>query len=299
MRDWFNNSRAIWVAALLLAAASGARAQTPIPVPVPGGTPAPGQKAPGTAGTNQTFPGQTPPVLAGKTPRPGSAASVGTVSATAAGNTEPPANAAPGVEVDQVIGIVNGDLVLESDVDEERRFEAFEPFSTPGAFSRDRAVERLVDRMLILQQAKLQPDQVVTLAEAKAQLQSLRKDLPACKEYHCETEAGWEKFVHDQGFTMEELISRWQQRMEILKFIEMRFRAGIEVTPAQIKTYYTTKMLPEYAKVKATPPKLDVISDRIQELLLEEQVSALLSDWLKSLKAEGNVRMMRPGEVQP
>jgi hypothetical protein len=58
-------------------------------------------------------------------------------------------------------------------------------------------------------------------------------------------------------------------------------------------------MLPEYAKVHATPPKLEVISDRIQEILLEEQVTNLLSDWLKSLKAEGNVRMMRPGEVEP
>ena len=40
--------------------------------------------------------------------------------------------ASEGVLVDQVIGIVNGDLILESDVDEEKRFEAFEPFSTPG-----------------------------------------------------------------------------------------------------------------------------------------------------------------------
>lgn len=243
--------------------------------------------------------GQTQPVLAGKTPRPGSAPSKGTVSETGASTVERAYTPAPGILVDQMIGVVNGDLILESDVDEERRFEAFEPFTTPGSFSRDRAIERLIDRTLILQQAKLQPDQIVTMDEAKAQLQALRKDLPACKAYRCETEAGWERFVRDQGFSMEELESRWQQRMEILKFIEMRFRGGIEITPAQIKDYYTSKMLPEYAKVKATPPKLEVISDRIQEILLEEQVSSLLSDWLRSLKAEGTVRMMRPGEVQP
>jgi len=126
----------------------------------------------------------------------------------------------------------------------------------------------------------------------------LRKDLPACKNV-CETDAGWEKFVASHGFTMPELVERWRQRMEILKFIEMRFRAGIEITPAQIEAYYDKNMLPEYAKVKATPPKLEVISDRIQEVLLEQQVSNLLSDWLTSLKAEGNVRIMRPGEVEP
>jgi hypothetical protein len=200
--------------------------------------------------------------------------------------------------VDQVIGVVNGDLILESDVDYERRFEVFEPFSAPGSSTRDKIVERLIDRTLILQQSKLQPGSGVPLDKVKAQLQSLREDLPACKG-RCETEAGWEKFVSDHGFTMEQLTERWQQRMEILKFIEMRFRAGIEVTPAEIQAYYTKNMLPVYAKAKQTPPKLAVIGDRVQEVLLEQKVSGLLSDWLQSLKAEGNVRMMRPGEVQP
>ena len=204
-----------------------------------------------------------------------------------------------GTLVDQVVAVVNGDLVLESDVDEERRFEAFEPFATAGGAARDNVIERLIDRTLILQQSKLQPEQGVSLDDAEKQLQALRKDLPACRQYHCETEAGWQKFVQDQGFTMAELEQRWEQRMQILKFIELRFRAGIDITPAEIKTYYTDTMLPAYAKVNATAPKLDVLSDRIQEVLLEQQVSALLSDWLKSLKAEGTVRVMRPGEVEP
>lgn len=234
------------------------------------------------------------------TPRPlhGEATSLGEVTNLPSDAFEPPVKRAVGVIADQVIGVVNGDLILESEVNEERRFEAFEPFATPGAFSRDRAIERLIDRTLILEQAKLQPDQIVTAVEAETQLATLRKELPACRNV-CETDAGWAKFVAGHGFSMPELVDRWQQRMEILKFIEMRFRAGIEIAPAQIKAYYEKEMLPEYAKVKATPPKLETISDRIHEILLEQQVSSLLSDWLTSLKAEGNVRMMRPGEVQP
>ena len=252
-----------------------------------------------SAQTPASVPQTAAPAVTEKTVRPGSAMSKGIVTATPSKSTAPPVQPVDGVLVDQVIGVVNGDLILESDIDEERRFEAFEPFSTPGSFSRDRAIERLIDRTLILQQANLQPDQLIPKDEAEKQLQSLRKDLPACKDFHCETDAGWAKFVQNQGFTMDELVARWQQRMEILKFIEMRFRSGIDILPAEIKTYYDTKMLPEYAKVKATPPKLETISDRIQEVLLEQRVSALLSDWLKSLKAQGSVRMMRPGEVQP
>ena len=275
-----------WAAGTVLAVMCAAGCgQTAAPVPTP--------TAPSAKATGQT----AKPALSGKRPRPGSASSDATVSARAAGGVEPRLAPASGVVVDQVIGVVNGDLILESDIDEERRFETFEPFSTPGAFSRDRAIERLIDRTLILQQAKLQPDETVTLDEAKAQLETLRKDLPACKEYHCETEAGWDKLVHEEGFTRSGLERRWQQRMEILKFIEMRFRSGIEITPEQIKTYYETKMVPQYGKSK--PPKLADLSDRIQEILLEEQVNSLLGDWLTSLKAQGTVRMMRPGEVLP
>ncbi len=208
----------------------------------------------------------------------------------------PPAS---GVLVDQVLAVVNGDLVLESDVEEERRFTAFQPYRDPAGFSRDRAIERMIDRTLILQQAKLQPENAVTLDEARAQLATIRKDIPACARYHCETQAGWEKFVHDQGFTLEELTDRWRQRMEILKYIEIRFRSGVQVSPAEIKAYYDKALLPEYARQKATAPKLAAISDRIQEILLQQQVSSLLGDWLKSLKAQGSVRVIRPGEVQP
>lgn len=290
--------RSGWALALALAG-TGAFGQTtadppasaPIPLPMPKAT-VPTNLAPGQNAATATTSMSQPRVLHGE------AASLGVVTELPSEALDPPLAAVPGVVADQVIGVVNGDLILESDIDAERRFEEFEPFSAPGAFSRDKVVERLVDRTLILEQAKLQSDQGVTAAQAEAQLQMLRKDLPACKNV-CETDAGWEKFVHDKGFTMDELVARWQQRMEILKFIEQRFRAGIDVTPAEIQAYYQTRMLPVYAKSKVTPPKLAVLSDRIQEILLEQKVSSLLEDWLQSLKAEGSVRMMRPGEEQP
>ncbi len=228
----------------------------------------------------------------------GVAASQGTVQASSPMVEDSATSSAKGTLVDQVLAVVNGDLVLESDVDEERRFAAFQPYAD-GKFSRDQTVERLIDRTLILQQAKLQPDDAVTRDDAVAQLQTLRKDIPACKAAHCETDAGWAKFVSAQGLTMDELVSHWQQRMEILKFIEIRFRSGILISQDQIKDYYEKTLLPEYQRQHATAPKEAAIADRIQEILLQQQVGSLLGDWLKALKAQGTVRVMRPGEVQP
>jgi len=210
-----------------------------------------------------------------------------------------PASSNQGVVVDRVIAVVNSDLILESDVQEELRFAAFEPFRDRSHYTREQAVERLIDRDLILQQAKQQAEDAVTPAEVQTQLDELRKDIPACKQFHCETADGWAKFAAAQGFTVEEVNKRWQQRMETLKFVELRFRMGIRIEPADIKTFYDKTLVPEYTRQHATPPKIDAVSDRIQEVLLEQRVTSLLDDWLKSLRAQGSVRIIKPDEVTP
>lgn len=230
-------------------------------------------------------------------PQAGTAAGGGAASAgSGAGQAS---SADRGVVLDRVVAVVNGDLILESDVDEERRFEEIQPYRSVNNFTRERAIERLIDRILILQQAALEPADAVSDKELDAQLVTLRKDIPECKQYKCETDEGWQKFIGDHGFTVAEFRERWRKRMELLKFIEVRFRNGIAISDDQIKTYYEKTMLPEYAKRNVTPPKLETISKRIEEVLLQQQVSALLEDWLKSLRAQGNVRMMTPGEVSP
>lgn len=205
-----------------------------------------------------------------------------------------------GTVLDRIVAIVNDDVILESDVDEERRFESIQPYrGSTVEFSRERAVERLIDRALILQQAALEPEDTITDQDLDAQLTKLRKDIPSCAEYHCETDAGWQKYLADRGFTVAAFGDLWRKRMELLRFIEVRFRSGIHISDDEIKEYYEKTMLPEYAKQKATPPKLETLSKRIEEVLLQQRVSNLLRDWLKSLRAQGSVRIMSPDEVAP
>jgi hypothetical protein len=208
--------------------------------------------------------------------------------------------AQPGTEVDRVVAVVNGDLILDSDVDQERRFAALLPYGEAGGnYSRDSAIQRLINRNLILQQIKLQPGYDVSEAAAATDLDALRKDVPACKDFHCETPAGWNRFLATQGFTESSITQLWRQRMEVLAFIEQRFRMGIKISPDQIKKYYDSDLRRQYAAQHAAPPPLDTVSNRIQQVLLQQQVSSLLDDWLKSLRAQGSVVVLHPGEEAP
>jgi peptidyl-prolyl cis-trans isomerase SurA len=220
-----------------------------------------------------------------------------------AGQTAPQAGAnasvGPEVTLDRVVAIVNDDLILESDLEAEERFAAFQPLSHTKPMSREQLIDRLIDRTLILQQMALQPEPPITDLEVDDELTLLRKTIPKCAAYHCETQAGWEKFVADQGFTMAELRERWKLRMEVLRFIEERFRMGIRISQAEIDDYYKKTLLPEYQKENAPPPAEATISDKIQEILLQQQVDKLLDDWLASLRAQGSVRILKPGEEAP
>ena len=205
--------------------------------------------------------------------------------------------AAQGEEVDRVVAIVNGQLILDSDVDRERRFAELIPEGEErGPYNRDQAIERLINRDLILQQVQLQPGADVSLQAAENDLDSLRKVLPSCAGYHCETEEGWEKFLATQGFTEDSFTALWQQRMEVLAFIELRFRMGIRILPSEIEEYYTETMLPQYAALGKQAPPLKAISRRIQEVLLQQRVSKLQDDWLTSLRAQGSVVVFHTGE---
>ncbi|HWB32012.1 MAG TPA: hypothetical protein VG714_02445 [Acidobacteriaceae bacterium] len=201
--------------------------------------------------------------------------------------------------LDRVVAVVNGELILESDVDAEQRFAAFQPFSEPQPITQDRLLERLIDRTLILQQMKLQPPSPITDEEVNAQLNTLRKAIPQCAEYHCETDEGWNKFIQAHGFTLEQVRERWRQRMQVLAYIEDRFRMGVTITQAEIDTYYQKTMLPVYARRHLTPPAESVIADRVREILLQQQVDKLLEDWLAALRAQGGVVVMKPMEEKP
>lgn len=206
----------------------------------------------------------------------------------------------PGDELDRVVAIVNGQIVLDSDVNEEHRFEAIQPYpNMAGSPTRDQEIERLINRDLILQQAKLQTDTIITDADVAKQIESLRKTLPACKQSDCATDAGWQRFLASHGFTVEEFRARWKQRMQVLAFIDERFGAGTAVSGAQVREFYQNTMLPQYAKAHAKPAPLSAVEGRIRDVLQQQQVSNLLRDWLQSLRAQGSITVLHPGEEAP
>lgn len=198
--------------------------------------------------------------------------------------------------LDRAVAVINGEVIMASDVEEQRQFAVFEPLTVPGGeFTPMEAMQQIVNRTLLLDQMNEQ--ELVTPpadADVDKQIAELREHIPACAGQHCETEGGWQRFLAAHGYTAAQLHERWKQRMQILDFVGARFRTGIRITKPEIETYYKEKLVPEFEKRKLTPPPLERVSDRIDEVLLQQHVNVLLGDYLRSLKDAGSVQILDP-----
>jgi hypothetical protein len=209
-------------------------------------------------------------------------------------------SAAP-VVLDQVVAVVNSQAILESDIDDEMRLSVLDPGRGGlGTLTKQRALEQLIGRALIQQQIREEDLQATDppQTEVDARLGEIRKELPACVRENCATDAGWKAFLAVHDLTQERVEMYMRYRLEILRFIELRFRQGISIQPQEIETYYRGTLLPQYAKGEAVP-SLDTVSARIQEILLQQRVNALFDDWLTNLRKQGEIEVLDPALESP
>ena len=213
------------------------------------------------------------------------------------GDSKPARPYPPGaVVLDHVVAVINGSVILESDVREEMRYAVLQPFSIDSARNTpQRALQRLIDRDLILQQMQtaetVSPPTPEDVHQRILQLRGVDSRLRAIPlRYGSRLASLPEGERPDREGSRETL----GQRILILSFIQSRFGSGVRITPAEIKDYYDKTLVPQYNDKTMKPPPLASLSSRIEEILLQQRVSSLLLEWLQSLKSEGSVSILDP-----
>jgi hypothetical protein len=213
----------------------------------------------------------------------------------------PPSQAAQAVVLDRVVAVVNNQAILASDVDDETQLAVLDPGRAGrGILTPRRALEQLISRALIQQQIRQQDIPAIepSQADIDARLSEIRKQLPACVHLNCASEDGWKAFLTAHELTPERVRSYLRFRIQILRFIEERFRQGIFISPEEIQNYYRNILLPQYAPGETIPAQ-DEVAPRIQEILLQQQVNLLFNDWLKNLRKQGDVEVLDPSLEVP
>ncbi len=71
------------------------------------------------------------------------------------------------------------------------------------------------------------------------------------------------------------------------------------MSDGQVREFYQNTMLPQYRKAGTKAAPFASVEPRIREVLQQQQISGLLRDWLQSLRAQGSITVLHPGEEAP
>ena len=178
--------------------------------------------------------------------------------------------------IDRIAVTLDSQVITESEVLLEIRLTAFQngaPLDFKPEAKRE-AAGRLIEQKLIRKEIEvgryIQPN--------PADVEPMLKQMEA-QRFHGPEE--FRRALEKYDVRTEDLKAHLLWQLTLLRFIDVRFRPGIQITDQDIQQYFKQK-LPELEK-QAGPEKrirLDDLRDKIQEALTDERVDQQLNDWL-------------------
>lgn len=201
--------------------------------------------------------------------------------------------------VDRMVAVVNKRVILQSELDQATRVEFLlqgKPIASLSQADTAAVLEQLIDRSLLDQQivnpAMLDPSP----EEIAAKVREVRQNFSGSVGQDDER---WKSTLVLYGLTQQDLEEQLSSQARILRFVDLRFHGLVRVERDDIETYYQEKFLPEVRKRNAAAPALADVSDKIEQILVEQRIDNLLSDWLKTLRTQAHIETMLPAPSTP
>ena len=147
------------------------------------------------------------------------------------------------------------------------------------------AAERLIDQTIIRREMVLADYTPPEPAAASSLLAELKKTRFQDSDllYRASLEA--------YRVSEADLVVQLQWQVTLLRFIDSRFRPGIQVAPEDVTSYYEQKFLREWrATSSAPPPPAGQVRNRIELLLEQQQLDASVERWLNQARTQTTIR---------
>jgi parvulin-like peptidyl-prolyl isomerase len=196
--------------------------------------------------------------------------------------------------VDRMVAVVNKRVILQSELDQAARVEFLlqgKPITALTQADKAAVLDQLIDRALLDQQmvnaAMLDP----SAEELAAKIREVRGGVAGAAG---QNDDRWKATLAAYGLTQDDLEEQLASQTRILRFVDLRFRALVRVEKDAVEAYYQQQFLPEVRKRNAVAPPLADVSDKIEQILVEQRIGKLLNEWLKTLRAQAHIETMMP-----
>jgi len=194
--------------------------------------------------------------------------------------------------IDRIVAVVNQQIITLGDLEQEMKFQEIglsemDALQDRGAKEKQvqfDLIQRLIEQNLIRQQIQQFPGTEVSAEGIATQIASIRDKLGGAGRL--------EQTLTSLHITQEELKKRVEWQLQVMKFVDYRFRQFVIVDQKEIRDYYSGNLLPALAAkgIKERPP-LPEVEEKIREILTEEKLNVQLDEWLKSLKESASIEI--------
>lgn len=192
-----------------------------------------------------------------------------------------------GEVLDRMAATVNGHALLQSDVDDELRYEFFaakRPLSEASSEDQKAALNRLVDQELLREQMHSKDFQPVAAEEVSKAFETFKSEYGASPD--------WAAAVTLYEMTEADIRGHIETELNQLRLIDLRLRPTIQIDAASIRDYYQQQLLPKVPQglslEKATPT--------IRELLIQQKMNDSLESWLEALRGQAKIQRFGAGD---
>jgi hypothetical protein len=185
-----------------------------------------------------------------------------------------------GEVIDRIAVTLDNQIITESEVAREIRLSAFlngDPLDfSPEA--RRKAAGRLVEQKMIRREIELGH----YLEPSKEEVAAMLKQIQTQRFRDAED---YRQALEKCGVSEGDLTAHLLWQLTLLRFIDARFRPGVQVSDEEIRAYFDR----EQSKIGGTAdpgkqPRFEDFRDQISETLINQRVDQQLDDWLAAAR---------------
>ena len=190
--------------------------------------------------------------------------------------------------IDRIVITVGNQVITQSQIDDEIRVTAFLNRGKVdlSADAKKEAASRLIEQALIKREMELSRYPLPELSDAGDSLQTLKAMYSS--------ESDFQSALQSYEITAEELTRRLWWQLALLRFIDYRFRPGIQIPTADVQAYYR-QQVSEWEQRGTQPiPTFEESRDQIEEILTQKQIDQSLEQWIKDTKNQVTITYLDP-----
>jgi hypothetical protein len=182
--------------------------------------------------------------------------------------------------IDRIAISAGNQVVTEGQVEEEIRLTAFlnhEKLNLSVA-ERKKAAGRLIEQALVKRDLDLSRYPLPASSDVDASLHEVKLSYAP--------ESLYQQMLQEYGISEDALKRRLLWQLTLLRFIDYRFRPGIQIPEDDVKAYYDQELVKWKQQGIQSIPTLEDSRANIEEILTQQRIDQALDTWMAETRKQ-------------